>query len=128
MSTPSTKQLKESPRNHRGGIAAASPVIPQTTPKNIAARAVNGINTGYFIGCRAKMIKYTPVGAAVADTKRTTYTNSGESGRLSESVPKNLAMDSHAEIGRNNPNPDSRQPMPAIHRQIFNERIHSSFQ
>ena len=81
MRIPSTKQLKESPRNHRGGIATASPVIPQTTPTKTAARPVNGINTWYFIGCRAKMVKYPPVATAMAYPTRTTYSTNGEFGR-----------------------------------------------
>ena len=77
---PNIKHPKESPRNHKPGITAISPFIPQTTPINIEAIPVNGINTGYFIGCSAKMIKYTPIATYVADATRSMYSTSGECG------------------------------------------------
>ena len=80
MRTPGTAQPKESPRNHKTGIPTTSPVTPQTTPKNTAARPENGTITPYFIGRRAKMTKNTPTATYVADTTRIAYNNSGESG------------------------------------------------
>ena len=85
MRIPSTKQPKESPRNHRTGILTISPVIPQTTPRNTEAKPVNGISTGYFIGFRAKMIKYTPIIAAMAWQTWIIYSNSGASGKTNDS-------------------------------------------
>ena len=126
MRTPKTRQLKESPRNHQRGIAVNSPAIAQTTPTNTAPTPENGTITPYFIGSRAKITKNTPTAAYVADIRRTAYTNSGESG--SDSIPKNLAIDSNTDIGKNIPNTDSRHPTPAIHRQIFNARILYPFQ
>ena len=127
MRLPIAKQPKVSPRNHGGDIAAINPVTPQTTPKNIAARPVNGTNAGYFVGFRAKIIKYTPTGTYIADPTRIAYSTNGETGRLNDSTPENLTIDSHAEAGRNIPNPLNRHEIPAIHRQIFNARIYIPF-
>ena len=89
---------------------------------------LRSIKTGYFIGCRAKMIKYTPIIKDMADTIRTMYSSSGEYGKSNDSVPKNLAVGSHAETGRNSPQVLARHKIPAIHRQILNSRIYRSFQ
>ncbi|MBW7989073.1 MAG: hypothetical protein FVQ84_03525 [Planctomycetes bacterium] len=111
---------------HQKGIAVNSPAIAQTTPTNIAPRAENGTIIPYFRGARARIIKNTPTAAYVPDIRRTKYTNSGKSG--SNSIPKNLAMDSSHDIGKNISIIDSRHPKPAIHRQIFNARIVPPFQ
>jgi hypothetical protein len=124
--TPNTKQLKESPKNHRMGIPTVSPVIAQTTPINTAAKPENGTITPYFIGFIARIMKNTPMPINVADTVRIAYIINGESG--SDSIPKNLAMDSNTEIGKNIPNTASKHRIPVIHRQIFNPRIWDSFQ
>jgi hypothetical protein len=126
MRTPNTRQLRESPRNHQRGISDNGPAIAQTTPTNTAPRPENGTITPYFIGSKAKIIKNTPTAEYVPDIRRTAYMNCGESG--SDSIPKNLVMDSHAETGKNIPNTDSRHAKPAIHRQIFNARILYPFQ
>jgi hypothetical protein len=123
--TPNTAQLKVSPRNHAAGIPSASPVIKQTTPISIAAIPENGTSTPYFIGFSARIMKNTPIPTDIADTVRVTYITNGESGRVS--TPKKPAIDSNADNGRNNPTTDSRHKIPAIHRQIFNERIWDSF-
>jgi hypothetical protein len=95
---------------------------------NIAASPVNGINTGYFIGRSAKIIKYTPIATYVEDPTRIAYSINAEDGKTSDLCPKNLRMDSHAETGRNIPNMLSKHKIPAIQRQIFNPRIFTSFQ
>ena len=67
-----------------------------------------------------------PMPMNVAATVRIAYIINGASGSFS--TPKNLATDSHAEEGANNPTTASRQKIPAIHKQIFNPRICLSFQ
>jgi hypothetical protein len=126
MRTPNTRQLKESPRNHAAGIPTDSPVIRHTTAINTATRPENGTITPYFIGFIARIIKNAPMPINVADTVRIAYIINGESGSVS--IPKNPAIDSHADNGRNKPTTDSRHPTPAIHKQIFNPRICVSFQ
>jgi hypothetical protein len=42
MRIPNTKQLEESPRNHKLGIFTANPVIAQTTPRATAAKPEKG--------------------------------------------------------------------------------------
>jgi hypothetical protein len=126
MRIPNIVQLKESPRNHRKGIPAVSPVIAQTTPKNTAARPENGTSTPYFIGSVARMTKNTPTPIYVAAPVRITYIINGEFGSVS--IPKNLAIDSHADKGRNNPAAAVRHKIPVTHKQIFNARILDPFQ
>jgi hypothetical protein len=125
MRTPSTKQLKESPRNHLAGIPTASPVIPQTTPKSTEAIPENGINTPYFIGSSARIMKNTPIPTHMADVTRIAYVASG--GPEIDSMPKSLVNDSSVEIGKNIPNTHGRHKIPVIHRQIFSPRISNSF-
>jgi hypothetical protein len=96
-------------------------------PTNTTARPENGTIAPYFIGFRARMIKNTPNAAHTDDIRRAVYKNSGKSG--SDSTPKNLVTDAHVETGRKNiTNTDSRHPIPAIHKQIFNPLICISFQ
>jgi hypothetical protein len=114
--------LKESLRTKREGIPITSPVTQQTIPRNTIARPEKGIITSYFSGFIARMIKNTPIIVHIADVRRATYTNIGESG--STSTPRYLATDSHVEMGvKNITHTDSRHTIPAIHKQLFNPRI-----
>jgi hypothetical protein len=127
MRVPSTILLKESVRTKREGISITSPVTQQTMPRNTIARPAKGIITSYLAGFIAKIIKNTPIMVHIADVRRATYTNMGESGR--DSTPKCLAMDSHDDSGRKNiTHTNTRHAIPAIHKQLFNPNICISFQ